>query len=48
MNNTKTLFVVVMSLAIWTGYVMGSLITKSHYENVIQKLELQFQMSIDR
>ena len=37
--------IVVYSIA---GYTMGSLITKRHYENVIQKLEIQFQMSIDR
>ena len=38
----------IMVLLIGIGYLMGAIITKTHYEDVITKLELQFQMSIDR
>lgn len=38
------LVVIVFSL----GYVVGNVITKRHYENVIQKLEIQLKMSIAR
>ena len=51
MNNNQMLAVVGMLgmvCAFMLGLGMGRLIEIRHYEDVITKLELQFQMSIDR